>query len=323
MTSMPRRPRMEQEGGLYHVINRGNYRRDLFVSPGAAESFLKALFEAVARYRWRLHAYVLMRNHYHLAIETLAPTLGEGMHWLQGTVATRFNRFRAENGHLFQGRYKAMPIEDGAALARVVDYIHLNPVRAKVALPEHLLGYRWSSLRLLLKGPRPERLVADLWLKARGGWADDSDGRKAYADYLSDLAKKEAEWEQAGLSGLSAGWAIGTAGWRKALVKEQTQLRLVAGLAAKERREIREAAWEGALEEALRRAGKTEADLTTRPRKQPWKLKLAVEVRDGAGAGISWISQRLQLGQADSVRSYLYHWKEAEKPRNTPRPLGS
>ncbi len=53
------------------------------------------------------------------------------MHWLQSTLATRFNRFRRENGHLFQGRYKSILIEDTAALGRVVDYLHLNPVRAK------------------------------------------------------------------------------------------------------------------------------------------------------------------------------------------------
>ena len=101
---MPRRLRMEQEGGLYHVINRGNYRRDLFETVGSAEAFLETLFEAAGRWRWRVHAYVLMRNHFHLAIETLEPTLGEGMHWLQSTLATRFNRFRQESGHLFQGR---------------------------------------------------------------------------------------------------------------------------------------------------------------------------------------------------------------------------
>ena len=306
---MPRRPRMEQEGELYHVINRGNYRRDLFVSPGAAESFLKALFEAAARFRWRVHAYVLMRNHFHLAVETPDPTLGEGMHWLQGTVAMRFNRFRSENGHLFQGRYKAMPVEDAGALARVVDYIHLNPVRAKVVLPEYLVGYRWSSLRPLLKGPRPERLVAELWLRARGGWADDAKGLAAYVGYLTDVAKNEAEWERAGLTGLSDGWAIGTAGWRKALAKDHAQLRLVAGLAAKERQQMREAAWEGLLDEALQEIGKREADLVTRPRKQTWKLQVGVKLRD-AGASVAWISQRLLLGDADTVRSYLCKWRK-------------
>jgi putative transposase len=65
-----RKLRIQFEGALYHVINRGNYRRDLFETAGAAEAFLMVLFEATARQGWRLHAFVLMRNHYHLAVET-------------------------------------------------------------------------------------------------------------------------------------------------------------------------------------------------------------------------------------------------------------
>ena len=172
MGGMARRLRIEYPGAMHHVINRGNYRRDLFESVGAAEAFLRTLFEGATKFGWRVHAYVLMRNHFHLAVETPEPTLGEGMHWLQSSMATRFNRLRAESGHLFQGRYQALLIEDGAALARVVDYIHLNPVRAKIVLPEQATNYRWSSLAALLKGPRPALLTAQDWLQARGGWSD-------------------------------------------------------------------------------------------------------------------------------------------------------
>ena len=77
-----------------------------------------------------------MRNHFHLASKTPAPNVTEGMHWLLGTFANRFNRFRDERGHLFQGRYQAQLIEDALALGRVVDYIHLNPVRAGLVAPE-------------------------------------------------------------------------------------------------------------------------------------------------------------------------------------------
>ncbi len=272
---------------MYHVINRGNYRRDLFESQGAADAFLKALFEAAKRWRWRVHGYVLMTNHFHLAIETLDPTLGEGMHWLQSTLATRFNRFRSESGHLFQGRYKAMPVEDAAALARVVDYIHLNPVRAKVVTPEQLTEYRSSSLSTLLNEARPACLCAEVWLLARGGWADNANGLTAYAEYLVALAKDEAEWERAGVVGLAKGWAIGTEGWKKALSKEQAQLRLQSAMAAPERKELRKAAWEAALTDNLNALGKSENDLKTKPHKQPWKLDLALKLRNDTGASIA------------------------------------
>jgi len=142
---MARKLRIQFEGAMYHVINRGNYGRDLFGNEGEAQAFLETVGEAKAMMGWRLHAYVLMRNHYHLAMETPEPNLVEGMHWLQSTWATRFNRFRQERGHLFQGRYQALLIEDAAVLGKVVDYIHLNPVRAKIVLAEQVRDYPWSQ----------------------------------------------------------------------------------------------------------------------------------------------------------------------------------
>jgi REP element-mobilizing transposase RayT len=75
---MARPLRIEFAGACYHVINRGNYRRNLFGEPGAAESFEIALGQAALRFRWRLHAYVVMRNHFHLALELTEPNLSEG-----------------------------------------------------------------------------------------------------------------------------------------------------------------------------------------------------------------------------------------------------
>lgn len=84
-------------------------------SPGEAQAFLVPVKEVKQLMGWRMHAYVLMRNHYHLALETPEPNLVEGMHWLQSTWATCFNRFRQERGHLFQGRYQALLIQDTEA----------------------------------------------------------------------------------------------------------------------------------------------------------------------------------------------------------------
>jgi REP element-mobilizing transposase RayT len=64
------------------VINRGNYRQDVFASAGAAMAFETTLAETCALFGWRMHAYVIMRNHYHLALTTPEPNLVEGMHWL-------------------------------------------------------------------------------------------------------------------------------------------------------------------------------------------------------------------------------------------------
>jgi len=113
MVGMARKLRLEFPGACYHVINRGNYRTALFQTAGARAAFEACLFEACAKSGWLLHAFVIMRTHFHLAIETPGGNLVSGMHWLQCTFATRFNRLRDERGHLFQGRYKAEPRGSG------------------------------------------------------------------------------------------------------------------------------------------------------------------------------------------------------------------
>src|SRR5882762_1505194 len=107
---MARRLRIERAGAIYHVLNRGNYRSDVFASQGAKLAFLKCLAEACEKTGWIVHAWAVMRNHYHVALETPEPNLVEGMSWLQTAFCSRFNRYRKENGHVFQGRYKALPV---------------------------------------------------------------------------------------------------------------------------------------------------------------------------------------------------------------------
>jgi len=127
---MARKLRLEFPGACYHVINRGNYRAWVFREEKTKAAFEACLFEACARCQWRLHAFVIMGNHYHLAMETPLGNLVAGMQWLQATFANRFDRLREEHGHLFQGRFKALLVEPGGALGQVCHYIHLNPVRA-------------------------------------------------------------------------------------------------------------------------------------------------------------------------------------------------
>ncbi len=98
---MARSIRVQFEGARYHVINRGNYRKNLFSTHKTAEAFTKALFEACDRYMWRLHAYVVMSNHYHLCLETPKANLVDGMHWLQFSFANRFSKFSGERDHVF------------------------------------------------------------------------------------------------------------------------------------------------------------------------------------------------------------------------------
>ena len=176
---MPRKLRMEYAGAIYHAMARGNQGCSLFKDDQDRRRFLETLAEACERTGWRVHAYVLMGNHYHLLIETPEANLVDGMKWLQGTYTQRYNSRHEVFGHLFQGRYKAV-IVDGKEedyFQVVSTYIHLNPARAKLIRvgQERLKRYRWSSYPEYLKraGGRASRVRVDRMMGELGIGRDD------------------------------------------------------------------------------------------------------------------------------------------------------
>jgi len=126
---MARPLRMQIAGGRYHVTARGNEQRDIFRHDRDRFHFLELLAEWPARFGVRLHAYVLMDNHYHLVVETPEPNLSRALHWLNVSYTTWYNRRHQRRGHLLQGRFKALLLEDQKHLQNVARYVHLNPVR--------------------------------------------------------------------------------------------------------------------------------------------------------------------------------------------------
>src|SRR4051812_4047016 len=113
---MPRKLRLEYEGAVYHVMNRGDRREDIFLGRADRLLFLETLSESCLKTGWQVYAYCLMSNHFHLVVETPQANLSKGMHWLLGTYTARFNRRHREFGHLFSGRFKSLVIdgsEDG------------------------------------------------------------------------------------------------------------------------------------------------------------------------------------------------------------------
>ena len=129
---MARGIRVEFAGAFYHVMARGNRREDIFFNDDDRRFFLKTLSDACGRTGWKVHAWVLMNNHYHLLIETPEPNLVEGMKWLQNTYTRRLNTKHGLWGRVFGDRYKAVLVEGGSVdyFTTLLDYIHLNPARA-------------------------------------------------------------------------------------------------------------------------------------------------------------------------------------------------
>ena len=110
---MARPIRIQYPGAVYHVMARGNQGKRVFDDDRDRGRFLETLEEACAKTGWRVHAYVLMANHYHLLLETPEANLVDGMKWLQGAYTQRYNARHKVRGYLFQGRYKAVPVEAG------------------------------------------------------------------------------------------------------------------------------------------------------------------------------------------------------------------
>ena len=166
--------------------------------------------------------------------------------------------------------------------------------------------FRWSSLAGIVAG---DGKVQDRGWQAGGRFGASLDARKAYEHYLIGIGRDETRWAELGLHELSRGWAIGSAAWRQSLAKEYNHLALQPGLEAADVRELRERAWEASVQKALAERNRTDADLITKPRKQPWKLAVAAQSRADSGASFSWLAQRLHFGAPASLRGYLCRHK--------------
>ena len=188
---MPRSIRIEYPGAFYHVMARGNRREAIFRDDADRRFFLQTLGEACAMTGWRIHAWVLLSNHYHLFVETPEANLSKGMQWLQNTLTRRFNTRHRLWGRLFGDRYKAVSVEGrvGYYYETLMDYIHLNPARCGLVRPQRkqsLLDYPWSSLAqgyALPGGKRPSWLAAKDGLAAFG-YADTAKGRRRWVERL-------------------------------------------------------------------------------------------------------------------------------------------
>jgi REP element-mobilizing transposase RayT len=147
---MTRAWRIEFEGALYHVLSRGNERRDIFFDDDDRRLFLDTLGDMTQRFEIDVFAYVLLDNHYHLLLRTRRANLSRAMQWFCVTYTNRINARHSRSGHLFQGRFKNMLVQNDAYLLQLSYYIHRNPLRAQMV--ERLADYRWSSYRAYAYG---------------------------------------------------------------------------------------------------------------------------------------------------------------------------
>ncbi len=146
---MARPYRILGENAFYHITSRGDGRRKIFKNKRDKDKFLGYVTRSKGKYNFRLYAYVLMDNHYHLLIETLKPNLSKIMHYINSVYTTYFNKVNNNVGHVFQGRYKSIIVDADNYYKKLTRYIHLNPVKAKIV--EKPEDYKWSSYREYIK----------------------------------------------------------------------------------------------------------------------------------------------------------------------------
>lgn len=168
--SMPRGPRIELAGGVFHVYARGTRGSRIYRTRADRLTYLELLRKVVVRFDWRCMAYCLMSNHVHLLVQTPNANLARGMQSLHGRYAQRFNQRHGETGHLFERRYGSVLIEGDGQLWMTVRYIALNPVEAGIS--RRAEDYEWSSYRSVIRGEATDLLATDALLSyfaASGG----------------------------------------------------------------------------------------------------------------------------------------------------------
>jgi REP element-mobilizing transposase RayT len=284
-------------------MDRGDRSEAIFRDDGDRELFLRTLGQTCERTGWRVHAYVLMNNHYHILLETLEPNLSAGMHWLQSAYTIRHNVKHGLKGHLFQGRYKAIPVDgrDGLYFRTVSDYIHLNPARAGL-VGERLLDFRWSSFPALVGAPRkrPRWLCAE-WVLEQG---DRASARMALRENLELRAREDGKRggiDKEMLKALRRGWYFGSEDFRADLLD-----RLAGGNAKAvgmaRMHDEREA--ERLVKEGLAILDLSEIDLSKTPKGSAAKIALAKFIRSRTMISNSWLSLNLHMGDPSRVCRY-------------------
>jgi putative transposase len=286
-------------------MSRGDRREAIFYDDQDRQEFVRTLGETCAKTGWEVHAYCLMTNHFHLIIETPQANLALGMKWLLGTYTQRFNRQHRHGGHVFGGRYKAQLIDERSMgyLRCACDYVHLNPVRARM-LPadENLESFRWSSYPAYRRPKlRPAWLRIDRLLGEHGLEEDSAATRREFqrrVDVLR-LAPNAGSDEL-----LRRSWKLGAEDFHDWLADKLSR-RGRSGERAREREETDEALAERMVLEALARIRWREVDLVMKPKGHSVKVKIARHLRAQTPMSRQWIANRLRMGSASYVSNLL------------------
>ena len=314
---MPRKPRIEYGGAVYHVMSRGNRQDMIYCDDTDREQFLETLAEVCTKTGWLVHAYVLMDNHYHILLETPEPNLVVGMKWLQGTYTQRFNARNGEWGHLFQGRYKALLVDNSGKtyFPIVSSYIHLNPARAGLLdfKNDKLCNFAWSSYPFYLRASkRPAWLSVKTVLNCHNV-EDTRKGRVWYRQYLQQRVDEIADSKDRYLfdpcwSKIRRGWYFGCDSFKDDLLDRLDVIRSKckrSSLSGPEIRMHNERESVRLLSSGLKELGLTKKSLESLPKGSPEKKALVWYIRSKTIVSNDWLSQHIFCGHPGNIPRYI------------------
>jgi putative transposase len=206
---MPRQARLSMPGQAHHVLQRGNNRQAVFFDDGGRRLFLRWLGEAALVEDCTIHAYVLMTNHFHLAVTAAGPqSIPRMMQSLGRRYVGAINRTLGRTGTLWEGRYKSTILDSEAYLLTCLRYIEANPLRAGiVARPE---DYPWSSYGCNALG-RPDALLTPHEIYQALG-CTPAERQEAYRSLFAEgLSAEQLETLR---DSIQRGWAPGSDSFR-------------------------------------------------------------------------------------------------------------
>jgi len=308
-------------------MNRGDRGGKVFRDRLDYELFLNATEEVCERTGWRIHAWVLLGNHFHWLLETPQANLVSGMKWFLGAYSQRFNARHGQRGHVFQGRYKALPIQtdSGEHFETVSTYIHLNPARAGLLkdAEQGLRQYALSSYIQYLgrRKLRPGWLAVDRVL-GNLGLGDDARGRRRYEQYMEDRVAElrtatgkralRKQWEP-----LRHGWYVGSEDFGETLIQN-----LKRGVNGHDRRSyggeaIRrhdEYEAEQLIQRGMRQLGLSDEELRHLPKGHAYKCALAHLAHSLTMVSHKWLSERLNMGHPQNLSLYIKQARTSAEP---------
>ncbi|HAM38363.1 MAG TPA: transposase [Elusimicrobia bacterium] len=295
---MPRQGRLNIEGGIYHVIQRGIERRDIFRDDADREEFINRLGKGLKETGHHCYGWALIPNHFHLLIRTGVKPLSDLMRKVLTGYAIYFNRRHNRKGYLYQNRYKSILCQEESYLLELVRYIHLNPLRAKLVKNiEGLNRYKWSGHSVLIGLRKADWQSTGEILEQFG--SKKSEAIKKYIEFVEDgkdIGQRE-ELTGGGLRRSAGGW-IGVLSLKRANAGWQGDERILG---------------DGDFVNKVLKDSEESMIKKERLKKEGWDInKLVRKVCEMTGIKEEEIHRRSKDSKISQARSLVIYWGNKE-----------